>query len=247
MLRWFFNKKEEENENYLKDFSVFSTDVHSHLIPGIDDGAPDLETSLYILKKLRDLGYKKIVTTPHVMSDLYKNDSDIIKNGLKLLTKALKEHNINISVSAAAEYYIDFSFVQKIGKENFLTFGDRYILVEHSFNEPPKDLFNIIFKLQLEGYKVVLAHPERYRFYDMNDYEELIKKGVYLQINLLSLTDYYSNSVCKKVEEMINRRMVSFVGTDCHNKQQTLLYTKCLHTSLFYDLINKNVLLNHTL
>ena len=98
-----------------------------------------------------------------------------------------------------------------------------------------------------EGYNVVLAHPERYQFYQIDDYKKLIDKGVYLQLNLLSLTNYYSLNVSKKVKTMIDRKMFSFVGTDCHNQQQAELYANCIRTNLFTDLVNKNFLLNHTL
>ena len=246
-MKWLHNLFRNNNKEYFKDFSIISTDIHSHLIPSIDDGSKDLETSINIIKKLSDLGFKKIITTPHVMSDLYRNDSKTIMNGLKVLQQEVVKQKIDIILSAAAEYYIDYEFVQNIGKQDFLTFGNNFLLIEHSFHEAPKDFFNIIFKLQTEGYNVVLAHPERYQFYQIDDYKKLIDKGVYLQLNLLSLTNYYSLNVSKKVQTMIDRKMFSFVGTDCHNQQQAELYVNCMRTNLFTDLVNKNFLLNHTL
>jgi tyrosine-protein phosphatase YwqE len=164
MLKWFSKKKIELELDPL-DFSVLKTDIHSHFIPGIDDGSPDMETTISLIKEMQGLGFKKVITTPHVMSDFYKNTSDIILKGLTDIRSELKVQNINMEIEAAAEYYIDYDFEQKIGKEKFLTFGDNYILVELSFMEAPKNLFDIIFKLQLEGYKVALAHPERYAFF----------------------------------------------------------------------------------
>ena len=184
MLKWFSIKKIEVELDPL-DFSVLKTDIHSHFIPGIDDGSPDMETTISLIKEMQGLGFKKVITTPHVMSDFYKNSSDIILKGLTDIRSELKVQNINMEIEAAAEYYIDYDFDQKIGKEKFLTFGDNYILVELSFMEAPKNLFDIIFKLRLEGYNVVLAHPERYAFFTMDDYEELVNRGVLLQINWL--------------------------------------------------------------
>ena len=144
-----FSKGKDLNLSAI-DFSSIEIDLHSHLIPGIDDGAEDLASSIEIIKILQKLGFKKLITTPHVMSDFYKNTSDIILKGVKNLRQELKSQNINIQIHAAAEYYIDYEFEQKIGKEDFLVFGDNYILVELSFIEAPKSLNDIIFKLQLE-------------------------------------------------------------------------------------------------
>ena len=144
MFGW-FSKNKNKNLDPL-NFSALRTDIHSHLIPGVDDGSPDIETTILIIKELQNLGYKKIITSPHVMSDFYKNSSEIILKGLDDVRTELKNQNINIEIDAVAEYYIDYDFEQKIGKEKFLTFGDNYILVELSFIEASKNFFEIIFK-----------------------------------------------------------------------------------------------------
>jgi len=245
MIKWFSKKKEEELAPL--DFSILKTDIHSHFIPGIDDGAPDLETSISLIKKMQELGYSKVITSPHVMSDFYQNSSETIFKGLADVREELKAQKINMEIDAAAEYYIDFEFEQKIGKEKFLTFGDNYILVELSFMEAPRNLFDIIFKLQLEGYKVVLAHPERYNYYSLKDYEEFTSRGVLLQINLLSLIGYYSPQIKKKTEALINAGMVSLVGSDCHNMNHAELYEKCQTQKAWHNLVNSGKLLNATL
>ena len=246
MLKWFSKKKIEVGLDPL-DFSVLKTDIHSHFIPGIDDGSPDMETTISLIKQMQRLGFKKVITTPHVMSDFYKNTSDIILKGLSDIRSELKVKNINMEIEAAAEYYIDFDFEQKIGKEKFLTFGDNYILVELSFMEAPKNLFDIIFKLQLEGYKVVLAHPERYVFFTMSDYEELVNRGCLLQINWLSIIGYYSPQIEYKTKGLIAADMVSFIGSDCHNMNHAELYKKCQTKKAWHDLNNSCKLLNNTL
>jgi len=246
MLKWFSKNKIEVELDPL-DFSVLKTDIHSHFIPGIDDGSPDMETTISLIKEMQGLGFKKVITTPHVMSDFYKNSSDIILKGLTDIRSELKVQNINMEIEAAAEYYIDYDFEQKIGKEKFLTFGDNYILVELSFMEAPKNLFDIIFKLQLEGYKVVLAHPERYAFFTMDDYEELANRGVLLQINWLSIIGYYSPQIEQKTKDLIAADMVSFIGSDCHNMNHAELYKKCQTKKAWHDLNNSSKLLNNTL
>ncbi len=245
MFGW-FSKNKNKNLDPL-DFSALRTDIHSHLIPGVDDGSPDIETTILIIKELQNLGYKKIITSPHVMSDFYKNSSEIILKGLDDVRMELKNQNINIEIDAVAEYYIDYDFEQKIGKEKFLTFGDNYILVELSFIEASKNFFEIIFKLQLEGYKVVLAHPERYNYFDMKDYINLVDRGVFLQVNLLSLIGYYSPIIKRKTEDLIAANMISFLGSDCHNIKHAELYKKCQTKKAWHDLYNSGKLLNSSL
>jgi len=245
MLRWFLKKKEGELAPL--DFSVLRTDIHSHLIPGIDDGSGDMETTISLIKEMEKLGFSKIITSPHVMSDSYKNSSEIILKGLANVRAELKKQEINMKIDAAAEYYLDYDFEQKIGLERLLTFGANYLLVELSFLEAPKNLLNVIFKLQLEGYKVVLAHPERYQYFQMRDYEDLVDRGVFLQMNWLSLIGYYSPEIKCKSESLIAQNMISFVGTDCHNMQHAELYKGCQTKKAWHDLYNSGKLLNSTL
>ncbi len=245
MLKWFSKKKEQELAPL--DFSLLKTDMHSHLIPAIDDGAPDLEASINILKKLQQLGFQKVVTTPHIMSDFYKNTPENIFQGLEIVKAELKRRSITIQLEAAAEYYVDYDFEQKIGKEQFLTFGDNFILIEFSFIGAPVNLLDIIFKLQLQGYNVVLAHPERYGFLDKKDYEDFRTRGVFLQLNLLSLIGYYSSPIQQKAEWLIAENMVSFLGTDCHNMKHANLYEKCQTKKALHDLFNSGKLLNNYL
>ena len=244
MFNWFSNNSKPRHSISL---SEIRTDIHSHLIPGIDDGAPDMDTAITIIQKLSSLGLKKLVTTPHVMSDFYQNNSQNILEGLEKLKNNLIKKNISIEIEAAAEYYIDYEFEQKIGKEKFLTFGAKYLLVELSFISPVPNFREIIFKLQLEGYKVVLAHPERYNYYGLRDYKEITSRGVFLQVNLLSLIGYYSEKVKSKTSDLISKNLISFVGTDCHNISQAELYKKCQKEKLWHDLINSKKLINNTL
>ena len=246
MLDWLTKRNEDKDLGPL-DFSSLKTDIHSHLIPGIDDGSTDMVTTINLVKQMQHLGFSKLITTPHVMSDFYRNTSEIILNGLNNLRAELKAQNINMKIDAAAEYYIDYDFEQKIGKEKFLTFGENYILVELSFIEAPKNIFDIIFKLQLEGYKVVLAHPERYMFFTMKDYKELMNRGVFLQINCLSIIGYYSEAIKKKVNDLIAKNMVSFLGSDCHNMHHAKLHKECQTKKAWHDLNTSGRLLNSAL
>jgi tyrosine-protein phosphatase YwqE len=221
-------------------FNVLGCDVHSHLIPGIDDGSPDLETSISIIKNLKDLGFKKIITTPHIMSDYYRNNPEIIKSGLKKVQNELKNQSIDFSIEAGAEYFLDFEFSEKLETERLLSWGDNYLLVEVSFVATPPRFYDTIFQIQLKKYKVVLAHPERYLFMSIDELKELKQKNVFLQLNLLSLIGYYGKEVEKRAKVLIDLEMVDFVGTDCHNLHQSVLLQQCQTNKYWHKLVAQN-------
>ena len=200
------------------NFSVFGTDLHSHLIPGIDDGSPDMETSVMLVKKFVDLGFHKIITTPHVMCDYYQNSSDKILSGVNDLREELHKQGVKVEISAAAEYNLDEGLAELIKKKDVLTFGDNYVLFELPFMQEPRNLQETIFNFQMAGYKPILAHPERYTYwYDsFEKYEELKSRGVILQLNLLSLIGHYSPQTKKVAEKMVDANLIEAVGTDCH-------------------------------
>lgn len=195
--------------------------MHSHLIPSIDDGAKDLQNSIELINALQNHGFKKIITTPHIMTDFYNNNIETIISGLKTVKEELLKQSIDIKIEAAAEYFVDYDFQQKVlGGEKFLTLGDNYILIEFSFLTAPHNYLETIFQLQLKGYKVILAHAERYPYLTESDLEDFINRGVYLQLNILSSIGYYSNNVRERANWLIDNNMISFVGTDCHNLNQ---------------------------
>jgi protein-tyrosine phosphatase len=202
------------------DLSWLEVDMHSHLIPGIDDGSKSLEESLELIKRLSSYGLQKIITTPHIMSEYYKNTPEIISMGLEDLRKAVKAEGISIEIEAAAEYYMDEIFLEKIkdGK-SLLTFGENYILVETGFINKPQMLLETMFQLEMSGYKPILAHPERYQYLlaDKGLLEDLVDRKILFQVNLLSLTGFYSKPVKDFAESLLERGLVKFLGTDCHN------------------------------
>lgn len=230
------------------DLSVLHTDMHSHLIPGIDDGADSLEKSIQLIKGMMELGYKKLITTPHIQGEFYQNTPAIIFSGLERLKRELKKQNILIEIEAAAEYLIDEKFNEKIKNKELLTFGKNHLLVEMSyFNEYPhwRDDF---FELQLSGYKIILAHPERYSYFFGNwqKYEELKDRGVLFQININSLTGYYSAEVKKIAEKLIENNMVELAGSDMHNMNYMEALRRSRYEKSLRELIDSGRLLNHT-
>ena len=231
------------------DLSVLGCDIHSHFIPGIDDGAKTIEESVEMITELHNLGYKKIITSPHTMSDYYRNTTDIILSGRDNVKQALKEANVSVEFGAVSEYYLDYDFERKLDAGPLLTFGNNYLLFEISYMNPPDNLYHVIFKMQLLGYKPVLAHPERYNFWhkEFEKYEAFIDKGVLLQMNINSLTGYYSLSTKKIAEQMIDKNMISLLGTDCHHMGHINLVKQVIYEPYLEKLIGSNMLLNKNL
>ena len=250
MFKSFFKKfsSGKEAETILPDFSYLGTDMHSHLIPGIDDGAKTIEESLELIRTLHSLGYSKLITTPHIMSDYYRNTPEIILEGLATVQAAVKEAQIPVEIGAAAEYYVDDGFIKKLEEEKLLTFGENYLLIEVSYINPPDNLRDIFFRTQVLGYKPVLAHPERYPFWyrDMSEYQRFYDMGVHLQLNLNSLSGYYGPEAKRIGEKLLDLQIISALGTDMHHTKhaQALIKTgseKYLYKALEMSMINKSL------
>lgn len=222
MFGW-FEKKEKRSINPV------TVDVHSHLLAGIDDGVKTLEEAAEIILQFQQMGYRKVITTPHIMSDAYRNTPEIILPQLDALRAYLSEKNITMEVEAAAEYYLDADFMTTLQSgKRILTFGQNYLLFETNFISEPLDLKEFIFLASTKGYKPVLAHPERYLYlYDnMAKLQDLLDRGVLFQVNISSITGYYSKQVQQLAFKLIDRGWVHLLGSDCHHLQQAMLTQK---------------------
>ncbi len=232
------------------DLGLLTCDIHSHFIPGIDDGARTMKDSIELLKGIEDLGYKKVITTPHVMSDFFRNTSIVITTGLEQVRNAAKAEGIEMEIDAAAEYYFDYELENKIKNEPLLTFGLDYLLFEVSYMNAPDNLDAFIFNLQTSGYKPVIAHPERYPFWftkNLEHFEKLKDKGVLFQLNINALTGHYSHETKKVAEQMIDKGWYEFLGSDCHHLGHIDLMKKVRTEKYLEKLINSGKLLNSTL
>lgn len=239
-MGWLDIFKRKPEEVVPLDLSWLRTDMHSHLIPGIDDGSKSMEESIDLVRRLADFGLSKIITTPHIMSEYYRNTPEIINMGLEDLRKSVKQEGIAIEIDAAAEYYMDEIFLEKVkAGEPMLTFGDKYILVETGFINKPQMLLDIIFHLEMAGYKPILAHPERYQYLIMDKklQEELFERKLLFQVNLLSLTGFYSKQVKDFGEMLVDKGVVALLGTDCHNAR----YLDMLETLPKYQKIYEKI------
>jgi protein-tyrosine phosphatase len=212
-----FKKKQYSPNNAL---NFIGADMHNHILPGIDDGSPDVETSLELINGLIELGISKIISTPHILADLYPNTPETIQNAYHELIKQPGFPLQKDKFGFAAEYMVDYDFEEKKLNNELLCFGEeKYILIEMSYLVESPNIREVIFKLLTKGYQPILAHPERYSFYHhrLTTYEELVDAGVQLQLNLLSLSGHYGGQIKSVGEKLIDMGLYQWVGTDMHH------------------------------
>ena len=231
------------------DYGVLKCDVHSHFIPGIDDGAPTIEASLELLQAMYDLGYRKVVTTPHSMADGYKNPPEGILGGLEKLRRAVQEAKLPMEVDAAAEYYLDHALQEKVAAQKVLTFGTDMVLFELPFISEPAVLLSMVFEMQTQGYTPVLAHPERYQFWhnNMEAMEKLKDRNVLFQLNIIALGGAYGPGTQKAAERIVDKGWYDLVGSDCHSMKHIEAMEATRTEPYLHKLVESGKLLNPTL
>lgn len=212
--------------------AALEVDMHSHVLPALDDGADNLEASLALLRELKTLGYRKLVATPHIMGDFYKNTPEGVRAALTTLRAAAAEQQIAIELECAAEYYLDEWFVRRLErKDELLSFGGdkQYLLLETSYINESRVLPEAVFLLKAAGYQPVIAHPERYKYLHAGRLDELVKwreMGALLQVNLASLMGYYGPGERKVAEHIIDQKLIDFAGTDAHGTRHTAVLSQ---------------------
>lgn len=230
------------------DLSTLEVDIHSHLIPGIDDGSPDLESTMELLQCFVDMGMRKVITSPHVMADGYRNTPEIILGGLEKVRAEIKKLEMPIEIDSVAEYYLDHELENLVKDNRVLTFGGdkKYLLFELPFIAEPAILLQVVFTMQTNGFKPVLAHPERYAFWH-NNYEKFVDlkdRGVLFQLNTIALSGAYGPGAKQTAERMIDDGFYEFIGTDCHNMGHIQAMRNTLTRPYLHKILESGVLLN---
>ena len=231
------------------DLSGLVADMHNHLIPGIDDGATDLESSIVMIRAMHGLGYRKFVATPHVQWEMFKNTPEMIENGAQLVRDRLAGTELkDVEFRGAAEYFLD-EHVDEMLEQNtpLLTIYKNMVLVEFSFIRQPMDLKDKLFQLQIKGYQPIIAHPERYLYFGAHRkvYDELHDMDCIFQLNLLSLCGYYGKKQEELANYLIKKKYVSLLGSDLHNPRHiNILRASTTISSTVNRLLDQGVLLN---
>ncbi len=233
-----------------RDLSFIGTDMHSHLLPGLDDGAASIEESIHYFALMREWGYHKCILTPHIFNGVHNNSPATILPVLERMKQELVLAEINLEIEAAAEYMVDEHFMELLSENQpLLTISNKYVLIEMSYAAPSPFIERAIFELHIKGYKPILAHPERYGYYYDNfaQYERLLEMGCIFQCNMLSLSGYYGLPVKKVALKLIKGNFFKLIGTDLHHHNHVDAIKAFTITKEFYDLSNQIPLINNSL
>jgi len=241
--RLFSRKRREEPVDPLPTLRI---DLHSHILPGIDDGAKNIEKSLEMLRAMQELGYEKVITTPHVMADAYRNTTRTILEKLALLRQAAKQEGLEIEIEAAAEYYMDEELSARLEKDDILTIGGEYLLFETSYISKPLNFEEVVYEMQAKGYKALFAHPERYRYITdpQKEYSEIKKLGVLFQIDINSLGGQYGKQAQENAQLLSEWGLVDFLGSDAHGTRHIQFLKKVFADPKYHKLLKNNTILN---
>ena len=193
-------------------------DCHSHILFGIDDGAPDIEHSVAILKKLVELGFEEVILTPHYINAFHVNNREK-RERYRILQERVIREQLPIQLHLANEVRITSDILRLI-KEDEITLFAGYIFLELPFSARIHHLERKIYELQLENIKVILVHPERYHYLTKDDYQKLIDLDVMFQVNYGSIIGIYGSKSKKMVKYLLKNNFVSFIGTDIHRSDQ---------------------------
>jgi tyrosine-protein phosphatase YwqE len=230
-----------------KSANAITVDIHSHLLPGLDDGVQTYEESEDIILHFQKIGYKKLITSPHVMSDTFRNTTERILARLTKLQNYLKNQEIDVEIQAAAEYYLDEHVFKMLETDQrMLTFGKNYLLFETNFLNEPFNLRDFIFLATTKGYRPILAHPERYAYLQGNidKAKDLLDRGVLFQVNISSITGHYSKVVQSAANKLIDRGWVHLLGSDCHHYQHVKLVEEAQQMKYFQKALELPLLNN---
>jgi protein-tyrosine phosphatase len=235
-----FNRQKKETADI---GGILRVDIHSHLLPGIDDGAPTMDHTIGMLRKFEELGYQKLIMTPHIMSGVYDNNSEIILRKLEDVRTVSRDLDLKLELEASAEYYFDETLFERIRKKDLLPFHGNHILFEFSFRNQPSQVEELVFTLKSAGYQPVLAHFERYMYYhpSIEVARSLRERGCYIQVNLNSFTGHYGPDVKNQAIRLLKAGLIDILGSDCHRIQHLELLESSLKDAVFHQLLELKV------
>lgn len=231
-------------------FAPLVTDMHCHLVPRVDDGSKCMEESIECLQALQSVGYRKVIITPHFQTPRFENDEEDIRRRYDEVCKAAADAGVEIELAGVGgEYRIDSGFQRRLESPRFLQVGNQYVLVEFSLHQQMMGCDEMIFDMQMKGYEIILAHPERYPYLNINGdrIEQLKNQGVFFQVNVLSLGGFYGEEAKKRAFTMLERGWVEFMGTDTHNSMYAQALVDLSNNRKVEKVIEKYEFMNKTL
>ena len=201
------------------------TDIHSHILFDVDDGSSSIEESIELLKKMSEVGFNKIILTPHyIESSDYTSENEEKLQKLEELKNKIKENKLDIKIYLGNEIFINKELINYIKDNKIYPLNNsKYILVELPFHNQILNIEDIMYEIKYNGYIPIIAHPERYTYFQ-NDYklvENLKSEGILFQSNYSSILGYFGKGAKKLMKKMLKDKYIDYLGTDIHHINKT--------------------------
>ena len=219
----------------------YHTDVHCHLLPGVDHGSPDVETSLHLLRREMEMGIDHIIATSHVTKSTFENTPATLVPAYQTLCKAVEDAGMDMRIDLSAEYRIDDFSLEQFKREEYLLFPNRYILLENSFQQEILGMDELMFDMQLKEISPILAHPERYEYYarKRQRYAALHNMGVLFQVNILSFTGYFGTGARDTARWMLENDYIDYLGSDMHCEKHADIIAQYITTKEYRKMADR--------
>ena len=229
-----------------EDFSLLGTDMHSHLLPAVDDSGESTNHCLRMIRSLEDMGFHTLYTTPHSIQSIHPNTLESLAESYNTIKDSLPE---NLRFDYSSEYFLDELFLNNLDNKQLRPLPDNRLLIEFSMVSMPYKLETQFFDILMQGYQIVLAHPERYLFFqkDQGILARLKDMDIEFQVNALSLGGYYGDNVKHLADKLIDNGWVDFIGTDAHHDKHIRALRKIPATRSYKRLLDQGILKNNTL
>ena len=213
LLGGLFKRKREQVKLF------YHTDVHCHILPGVDHGSQSVEQSLEMLRAQAEMGIDSVILTSHVTAVTFENTRESLMDAFLKLKDAVTDDGLDMKLYLSAEYRMDEYFDKEYAADHLIPMPGNHILLENSFQQELMNLNELLFDLQVKGYRTILAHPERYSYYSRRRkrYEELHNAGARFQINILSFTGYFGEEARESALWFAKNGMIDYLGSDMHN------------------------------
>lgn len=230
----FFKKKEKAKLFY-------STDVHSHMLPGVDHGAKDIDNALELIQAQIEMGVNKFVLTPHITKSTFENTPNTINNAYETFKKALDGTDFDIQLAVSAEYRLDEFSLDQFDKDMYLPMPKNHLLLENAYQQERIDLDDIIFNVQLKNFTPILAHPERFHYYahKKQRFQQLHDAGTLFQVNIMSFAGYFGNTARNNAEWLLQNDLIDFLGSDIHNMEHVQVINDYIKTKDYRKIASK--------
>lgn len=219
----------------------YHTDVHSHILPGVDHGAQTVTDSIEMLRLQVEMGISRVMCTSHVTAETFENTPETLTAACELLKQAIVDEGLPVEIFASAEYRIDEYWSSEYAAGHVLPMPGNYLLLENSFVQELIEIDELMFDVQVKGYHPILAHPERYRYYNAHHerYEKLHKGNVKFQVNLLSLAGYFGKAAKVNALWLIEHGLCDMLGSDMHSVEHALIIKDYIASKEWRKLVEK--------